>query len=256
MALRDAQAKVGCTCNDPGLGRLGPTLENCPEIYVSIRVFHAMRQQRPAHCSEPLVEVQRRRPLQHLKAGLDDRQVAGAAAQVARNRIEHLLAVEHRRPGPVTSLLVDRKKRHHESRGAKAALARLAGEHGADHRVRRRKIACAENRLAVDPGQRLDAGVDRHPAQLPVVAEASRSHCAGPTVALRARFLHRNIAAFDAQKIEQGGVRCRWLHTVHLAPMPEPQVPRSRIHQTPGALRVVRVTHGFARHRGFSGGWV
>ena len=75
-----------------------------------------------------------RRQVEHALAGIEDRPVAGAAAQVAREIVGQLLA---RRAGVPRGLvvLVGGPQRHHEARRAEAALRAVAVDHRLLHRM-------------------------------------------------------------------------------------------------------------------------
>ena len=127
--------------------------------------------------SAAVVETRVTQSLEDALAGIEDRAVAGAAAEVARQVVGELLA-----RGPRAGIqvpLVGRPQRHHEARRAEAALGAVALDQRLLHRVELRhrvlvvplrvdrlaalalEIFHREQRLAVQRGQELDAGVDR-----------------------------------------------------------------------------------------------
>ena len=76
--------------------------------------------------------------VEHALAGVEDRPVAGAAAQVAGELVGELLA---RRPrAAALVVLVGRPQRHHEARRAEAALRAVALDHRLLHRMQRASL--------------------------------------------------------------------------------------------------------------------
>ena len=102
------------------------------------------------------------RQVEHPLAGIEDRPVAGAAAEVSGERAANL----RRRSGasPPPRARVERPQRHHEAGRAEAALRAVAVDHRLLHRVqvaiRLPQVLDGEERLAVERRHELDAGVD------------------------------------------------------------------------------------------------
>jgi hypothetical protein len=92
------------------------------------------------------------RRIEHALAGVEDRPVAGAATQVARDLVGQLLT--RRLLSFADVALVARGERHHEARCAEAALRAVAVDHRPLHRVQcaiagRSHVFDREQRLAV-----------------------------------------------------------------------------------------------------------
>ena len=91
--------------------------------------------------------------------GIDDGAVAGAAAQVARQGVVDFLAFR-----AVRLVFVEREQRHRKARRAEAALRTVPVHQRLLYRVQRvggrRKVFDGEQGLAVEGGQKLDAGID------------------------------------------------------------------------------------------------
>ena len=147
---------------------------------------------------------------QHLLPRVQDRPVARAAAQVARQVIGQLLARWHRAGGLVA--LVAGPQAHHETRGAEAALRAVAIDHALLHRVQRASSCTArfsqvfhrEQCLAVQRGQKLDAGVDRLQLQRAGRVQRTQHHRAGAAVAFGAAFLGAAAMGVFAQPLQHG----------------------------------------------------
>jgi hypothetical protein len=124
-----------------------------------------------------------------------DRRVAGAAAEVAR---EHVVEVAP----PVAMRGVER---HHEARSAEPALRAVVLDHRRLHRVepaRRRHALDRAHRPAVQLGQEEDAGVDRAVHERAVL-DAGEGDRAGAAVALVASLLGAGEPPLLAQPVEQ-----------------------------------------------------
>ena len=161
---------------------------------------------------------------EHALAGVEDRPVAGAAAQIARELVGELLARGRRACGAVA--LVATRQRHHEARGAETALRTMAIDHRLLRRVQRSTLALRQRlqvlhrqqRPAVERGQELDAGVDRAQAQpanlrgagrrrtdgIGLARQLGHDHRAGAAIALGAAFLAAAAMRVLAQPVEHG----------------------------------------------------
>ena len=159
------------------------------------------------------VQPHLRRKREHALACVQDGPVAGATAQVARQVVGKLLA-RGRGAGRQVALVAG-PQRHHETGGAEAALRAVAVDQRTLHRVQfvtpprvRRpnllQVFDREQRLAVQRGQKLDAGVhrlQRKPARTGLAGFADH-HRAGTTVAFVAAFLGAGAALVLAQPVE------------------------------------------------------
>ena len=156
--------------------------------------------------------LQRRgRQVEHALAGIEDRPVAGAAAQVAGQLVGQLLARRHAAAGAV--LLVAGEHRHREARRTEAALRAVAIDQRLLRRVQRAaadrlQVLDREQRLAVERGQQADAGVDGtecEPAdrlRVAILGQLANDDGAGAAVALVAAFLGADAAGVLAQPVE------------------------------------------------------
>src|SRR6218665_1670285 len=99
-----------------------------------------------------------RRQAGHLLGGVEDRAVAGAAAQVAREFLPGHFACDG--PALAQVVLVQREQAHHEAGRAKAALRAMALHHGLLHGVQ------AGRRVAVGPDERVLGQVLHRPQRL------------------------------------------------------------------------------------------
>ena len=148
------------------------------------------------------------RQLEHALAGIEDRPVAGAAAQVAGQ----ISSASCCRVGFVPlagKALVACRQRHHEARRAEAALRAVAVDHRLLHRVQRVAAGVAhvfhrEQRLAVQRGQEADAGVDALQLELAAARRLADDHRAGTAVAFGAAFLGAGAARVFAQPLQHG----------------------------------------------------
>ncbi|MNM82598.1 hypothetical protein D3C81_946310 [compost metagenome] len=137
----------------------------------------------------------------------EDRPVAGAAAQVAGQRIDRLRAVV-----PLAAL-VQGKQRHHEAGGTEAALAAMAVGHRLLHAVQMTGLAeilDAEQLLAVQRGNEGQAGIQAAVAQTFAVGGRVRlgdHHGTGTAVAGSAAFLGAAATEMAAQVFEHRQVR-------------------------------------------------
>ena len=120
------------------------------------------------------------------KRRIHDRPIAGAAAQIPRDPVIHLVAGED----TAVAIVKQRKQRHDESRRAEAALRSMQVHHRLLHRMQAigREVVDGDDFAAVRlPGQH-DAGVDRAVHQ-PAAHQPPQHHRTGPTVAFGAPFL-------------------------------------------------------------------
>ena len=147
--------------------------------------------------------VIRCRQVVHAFRRVEDRPVAGAAAQVARQRVAHRLPI-----GPA-GVLVEPEQAHHEAGRAEAALRAVALDHRLLHRMQRVGRGEALHRvdgLAVHGRQQADAGVDAIPREA-IASRFGDRHRARAAVALGAAFLRAGELSVLAQPREQGGLR-------------------------------------------------
>ena len=143
--------------------------------------------------------------LEHALGRVDDRTVAGAAAQVAGQRVGDGRALGAGAGGRMR--LAQRGHRHDEAGRAEAALRAVALDQRLLHRMRLRQVFHGDDGAAVERGQEAQAGVDiadRHAAGRGVVA-LGHQHGAGAAVALVAAFLGAGAARAGvlAQPVEQ-----------------------------------------------------
>ena len=149
----------------------------------------------------------------HRLGGGGDRAIAGAAAEIAGERIVDPVAVR------LARLLVEREQRHHEARRAEAALRAMAIDHrllaGMQRAVGRGQILHRQQLLAVQRADELDAGIDRAIAQA-VAVQLAQHHGAGAAIALAAAFLGADAALRAAQIVQHGRVG---IDAAELAPL-------------------------------------
>ena len=107
-------------------------------------------------------------PVRHAPARLHDRAVAGAAAEIAGERLMNEGVVR------AFAAVVESEHRHHETRRAEAALGRIGVDHRLLHRmeraVRRRQTLDRQHGAIVDLRQHHQAGIDG------AILHASRRH--------------------------------------------------------------------------------
>ncbi len=147
----------------------------------------------------------------HGECRVADRPVAGAAAEVAAQRCLQALWGQQRRGRSTVRVLVliEREQRHHDARGAEAALAAVALDHG-----RLGGMEALAPRQALHGGQhaslelmgRGDAGVGAVEADSAVGAGLTNGHRAGTTVAGGAALLGAGLAERVAQQLEHAGI--------------------------------------------------
>ena len=140
-----------------------------------------------------------------LERGIDDRFVAGAAAQIAAQRIIDLSACG---PG---DRLQQTGQAHHDAGRAKTALRAMTLGHGLLHRVQLAVGALQAfhrlDRLAIQRGHQLQATVDAGVSYRRAVGvELTDQHNAGAAVAFGAAFLGAGAVQMLAQVIKHRGV--------------------------------------------------
>ena len=128
----------------------------------------------------------------HPGKSLDDRAVAGAAAEVARQRLVHRTPFARMRPGG-----------HGDARGAEAALGGIALGQQVLHRMRR-AVGAAQafhraHRHAMQLAEHRQAGIDRRA----MAVRLFQHHGAGAAIALGAAFLGAGERRGAAQPVQQ-----------------------------------------------------
>ncbi len=139
-----------------------------------------------------------------LRAGMlggpHDRRVAGAAAEIAGQRI-----VDRLFAGCVAAGLAEREQRHHETGRAEAALRAMMidhrGLHGMQGPIVVFQMLDSEKLAAVEGADRLDAGIDGAVDQ-PAVLRPHHHHGARAAIALVAALLGSDMALGEPQPIE------------------------------------------------------
>jgi hypothetical protein len=200
----------------------------------------------------------------HGAGGVDDRPVAGAAAQVAAQRIG-CLAARHGALAALALVLVQRVQAHHEARRAEAALRAVRIDQRLLHRVQRAAGAAQlidrDELLAVERADEGDAAIDGAPAQA-ARAGLTHHHGAGAAVALGAALLGALEPALLAQPLQH---RARGRHRVERDRLVvEPEADRSGRHGRHGLHGRLSGADGWlpvwpvrpAGRRAASGSWV
>jgi hypothetical protein len=166
----------------------------------------------------------------HVHRRVEDRAIPGAAAEVSGERLDRLLARD------ALALEPEREERHHEARGAEAALGSMGLDHGALHRVQRpvRRLEALDRHhlLAVERRHEADARVDRAVAHRAAVRLA-HDHGAGAAVALGAALLGAAAPERAAKVLQQRGGRGRVARLDDLAVEQEPGVAFGRLAHEP-----------------------
>jgi hypothetical protein len=138
--------------------------------------------------------------------GLQDGPVAGAAAQVARQRVQRLVA----RDIAAAAAAVQHEQAHHEAGRAKAALRAVALQQRALGRVQGAvgagEVLGRPHRHAVHAVRQADAAVDGRQCAAPRRRPLAHGHGAGAAVAAGAAFLDGGAAQGLAQQLQQGAV--------------------------------------------------
>ena len=143
--------------------------------------------------------------LHHAAGSGDDGGIAGAAAEIAGQRVVDALLGELGGAVVGLALLEEGEERHDEAGRAEAALRAVAVDHGPLHRVQAAVLALQvldrEELAAVELAHELDAGVDGTVADRPVL-EPAHGHRAGAAVALRTAFLGAGAALVQTQPVQ------------------------------------------------------
>ncbi len=136
----------------------------------------------------------------------DDRAIAGAAAQIARERVVDIPA------RGIALRLVKREQRHDETRRAEAALRAVLLDHGLLHRVQPGAAPVetlhGNQLLAVQRRQELDAGI--HGFERELVASAAKfgeHHGARAAIAFRATLFRSRPTQVLAQELQHRACR-------------------------------------------------
>jgi hypothetical protein len=185
------------------LGQLGQSLRSRklgPVVLINERLVTLHRLQ--------LVDDRRpverhRRQVEHLFAGLQDRAVTGAPAQVTGERVAKLGFAWAR---PLSLVLeVDIPKRHHETGRTESALGAMAGHHRLLHRMQVAAVLAqvfdSEQRPPVERRYELNACVHRLHLQT-IRLKLAHDHRAGAAIAFGAPLLGPATAQVFTQKIE------------------------------------------------------
>ena len=153
--------------------------------------------------------------------GIDDRTVAGAAAQVPGDPVVHGGAGD----GPACGIMEQREQRHHEAGRAEAALGAVEVDHRLLHRMQAvgREVVDRDHVAAVGlPGEH-DAGIHGGIDQ-PLADPPPQHHRAGAAVALRASLLGPHRPLMEPQIIEEGQRRGHGIETHERTPPQERDV--------------------------------
>ena len=138
------------------------------------------------------------------QARVDDRPIAGAAAQIAGEHVVERLPV-----GRAAAFVVVSKQAHDDAGRAEAALRAVVARHRRLHRMQDAVIGEVLDRDqlgAIHLADQRDAGIDRLVDQA-AVALAHQNDGAGAAVAFRAAFFGAGGALLEAQPVEHGGAR-------------------------------------------------
>ena len=139
----------------------------------------------------------------HDLGGPHDRRIAGAAAEIALQRLLDLVLRRPRRRQP------EAVERHDEARRAEAALRAVLVDERLLHGMQRAGQSQVLHRHDVGRVERsdeADAGIDGLVAEI-AVDEPPDEHRAGAAVALRAAFLRAGQALLEPQMVEQRRAR-------------------------------------------------
>ena len=153
-------------------------------------------------------------PLREAAAGLHDRAVAGATAEIAGEGFVHGRAVRR------LAAMVEGKHRHHETGRAEAALGRVGIDHRLLHRMER-AVRCGqtfdrEDGAIVDLRKHHEAGIHRPKLQRSVNL-AAKHDGAGTAVALGAPFLRSGETRAGAKPVQHCHARRRVVRAAGLA---------------------------------------
>ena len=156
------------------------------------------------------------RQFAHAAGGVDDRPIAGAAAQVARQGVVDLAAAR------LLAVLfqVHAPQGHDEAGRAEAALGTVAFDHRLLHRMQGAvgllQVFDREQRLAVESGSELDAGIDGLQRERAIFERADDDR-AGAAVAFGAAFLGAGAMQILTQMLQDGAGRRHVADLVELA---------------------------------------
>ena len=212
--LGDPQPDIGCAADDPGIGMAlverserGLAGGCCEEAgFVADEHVGTVVQLAQRGDGAGLVggEAVHRGAGAGFAGGVDDRPVAGAAAEIARETIVDLGAV-----GSLALAMEMREQAHDNARRAKTALRPMPRGHRRLHRMQPsvvRKVLHRDQFAAVELAECGDAGVDRLINQAAVVLPGDH-HGAGAAIAFGAAFLGSGRALLQPQPVEHGCLR-------------------------------------------------
>jgi len=212
--LGDPQSDVGCTGDDPGIGM---TLMKRRERRLACGHCKKARVVADEHIGAVLQLAQRcdgvglpgGEAIRHgngagLPGGVDNGPVAGAAAEIARQRIVDCCPI-----GSLAIAVEMREQAHDDAGRAKAALRPVTGRHRGLHRMQFslvREILDRDEFAAVQLAERRDAGVHRFIKQAPVMLPCDH-HRARTAIAFGAAFLGSGRALLQPQPVEYRRLR-------------------------------------------------
>jgi hypothetical protein len=155
----------------------------------------------------------------HRPGGRDDRPVAGAAAEIAGERV-----VDPRPARRARLLVVEGRQGHHEARRAEAALRAVVLDHRLLDRVERAvralEVLDGQELAAVQRRHEADAGIDRAVAQ-PAVFGLGDDDAARPAIALGTALLGAPPEGVAPEPFEHGERRVDGLERDRLVPQKE-----------------------------------
>ncbi len=161
------------------------------------------RRQRRAALGRLRLEAVGRLAVAGRQRRVDDRPVAGAAAEISRQRLADASV------GRGLALVIEREQAHDDPRRAEAALRAVKVDHRLLKRVQRVAVGEVLDRQhfrAVDLPEQQDAGVDGLVSER-AAAQAREDHRAGAAIAFGAAFLRSLGPRLLAQPIEQRRAR-------------------------------------------------
>ena len=170
-----------------------------------------------------LVELITRADLPHAPGRRNDRPIAGAAAQIARQRIVDPVAIKR------LVFVEQGEQRHDEAGRAEAALRAVGFHHGLLHRMQAAvgdlEVLDGEELLAVERRHELDAGIDGAIADA-IAIELTEDDRAGAAVAFRATLLgsHRIAALRAAEELQHRHGRWQTLEADQVRAAQHPDV--------------------------------
>ena len=139
-----------------------------------------------------------------LERRVDDRPIAGAAAQIPRQHIVDFVAAR-----AAVALVIVREQAHHDARRAKAALRAMQTRHRLLHRMQHAvfgEILDRDQFGAVELAEQRDARIDRLVSQA-AIALAHDDDGAGAAIAFRAAFFGAGRSLLQTQPVQHGGAR-------------------------------------------------